>query len=192
MKTAAKVFIWIGMVIQFFLIFPIVVGALALNKLSTATKKEELQTMGILTIFLCSPLAGIFMLCIKDEELRGDLPPSSDTRDVDLYAKHTTDDIGQNSSYRKSVEDVYNFTETVKVSQDNIMFGDYLWLSNLIEKDEINLLKVSKEIPILEHKKIEEKLKVAKTRFEVGVTNKKDYANERKYILSEYLPSYMK
>ena len=192
MKTAAKVFIWIGMVIQFFLIFPIVVGALALNKLSTATKKEELQTMGILTIFLCSPLAGIFMLCIKDEELQGNLTQADYGADVNIYANHTQNYMGQNSSPRQSVEDVYNFTETVKVSQYNIRFGDYLWISNLIEKDEINLLKVSKEIPILEHKKIEERLKVAKTRFEVGVTNKKDYANERKYILSEYLPSYMK
>lgn len=33
MKQATKVFIWIGMILQFFLIYPIVVGIFALKKL---------------------------------------------------------------------------------------------------------------------------------------------------------------
>ncbi len=37
MKTAAIVFIILGIVIQCFLIFPIIVGAIALKKLKTAT-----------------------------------------------------------------------------------------------------------------------------------------------------------
>ncbi len=69
MKTASKVFIWIGMVLTFYLIFPIVVGVLALTKIGEAKSKEELKTMGILTALFCSTLGGIFMLCIKDEEL---------------------------------------------------------------------------------------------------------------------------
>lgn len=69
MKTAAKVFIWIGIIFQFFLIYPIIIGVFALQKLDQAKTKEELQSFGILTLLLCSLLGGIFMLCIKDEEL---------------------------------------------------------------------------------------------------------------------------
>lgn len=69
MKQTAKVFIWIGMISQCILIFPIIFGILALKKINTATSKKDLQTLGILTIFFCSILGGIFMLNIKEEEL---------------------------------------------------------------------------------------------------------------------------
>jgi len=69
MKTSAKVFIWIGMVVQFFLIYPIVIGIFALKKIEESSAKEELQTFGLLTTFFCSFLGGIFMLNIKEDEL---------------------------------------------------------------------------------------------------------------------------
>lgn len=69
MKQSAKVFIWIGMILQFFLIYPIVVGVLALKKIDEAKLKEDLKTLGIFTLFFCSLIGGIFMLNIKDEEL---------------------------------------------------------------------------------------------------------------------------
>lgn len=69
MKKTAKVFVWIGMIIQFFLVYPIVVGVLALKKIEEAKSKDDLQTLGILTLLFCSLLGGIFMLSISDEEL---------------------------------------------------------------------------------------------------------------------------
>lgn len=69
MKQSAKVFIWIGMVIQFFLIYPIIVGVFALKKIEESTSKEDLKTMGVLVIFFCSLLGGIFMLNIDNREL---------------------------------------------------------------------------------------------------------------------------
>ena len=69
MKTASKVFIWIGMIAQFYLIYPIIVGILALRKIDEAVDRNELQTFGLITLFFCSLLGGVFMLCIKDEEL---------------------------------------------------------------------------------------------------------------------------
>ena len=69
MKTAAKVFIILGMIFQFYLIFPIIVGAIALKKIKTATKKSDLTVMAILTLFLCNTIGGILMFCIKEEEL---------------------------------------------------------------------------------------------------------------------------
>ncbi len=68
MRTAAKVFIWIGMIVQFFLIYPIVIGSLALKKINNVKSAKELQDWGIATIFLCSFIGGIFMLNIKDTE----------------------------------------------------------------------------------------------------------------------------
>lgn len=69
MKTAIKVFIWIGIVSTFYLIFPIFVGLDALKKLEQATTKEELQTPAILTLLFCNSIAGILMLCIDENEL---------------------------------------------------------------------------------------------------------------------------
>lgn len=69
MKTCAKIFIIIGMISGCIAIFPIIVGALALNKIKQARSKDELVTMGIVTLLLCSTLGGVFMLLIKDEEL---------------------------------------------------------------------------------------------------------------------------
>lgn len=69
MKQASKVFIWIGMILQCVFIYPIVVGVLALKKIDEAKNANELQTLGILTLLFCSLLGGIFMLCIKDEEM---------------------------------------------------------------------------------------------------------------------------
>ena len=64
MKTAAKVFIIINMVCLFFLIFPIVVGAIAIKKLDNeeGETKDDLVTMSILTMIFCSFFGGLFML----------------------------------------------------------------------------------------------------------------------------------
>lgn len=73
MKTAAKVCIIMGMVCGFWMILPLVFGILALNKLNTATKKEELVGMGVCALLFCSTLGGIFMLCVSDEELQSNV-----------------------------------------------------------------------------------------------------------------------
>ena len=70
MKTASKVFIIINMIFLFWLIFPLVVGILALGKLNTAKKKDDLVVMGVITILFCSLLGGLFMLLVTDEELQ--------------------------------------------------------------------------------------------------------------------------
>lgn len=69
MKTAAKVFIVLGCIFNFYLIFPIIIGVFAYKKIDTATQKNELTTLGVLTLFFCNILGGIFMLCISDKEL---------------------------------------------------------------------------------------------------------------------------
>lgn len=70
MKTAAKVFIVIGMIVQGILIVPIIVGAIALKKLNTATTKSELTGIGVATLLFCNLIGGILLLCMSDEDLQ--------------------------------------------------------------------------------------------------------------------------
>lgn len=68
MKTAAKVFIIIGMVVGFWMILPLIFGFIALNKLKNAKSKDELTVVAILTLLFCNLIGGILMLCIPAEE----------------------------------------------------------------------------------------------------------------------------
>ena len=69
MRKAAKVFLIIGMIYEFALIFPIIIGSIAINRLNTAKKREELTGIGVAALLLVSTLGGIFMLCVSQEEL---------------------------------------------------------------------------------------------------------------------------
>ena len=66
MKTAAKVFIWIGMILFGGMIFPIVVGVFALKKLDEAPK-EEVTQFGVITLFFCSFVGGLLMILLANE-----------------------------------------------------------------------------------------------------------------------------
>ncbi len=69
MKLAAKIFIIIGMVCQFYLIFPIILGAIALKKLNAAQKKDDFSTgWSIVVLILVNLIAGILLLVMKDED----------------------------------------------------------------------------------------------------------------------------
>ena len=69
MKKATKAFIIVGMVLGFYCIFPIIVGAIALKRLNEAQTADELRGMGVITLIFCSTVAGILMLCLKDKDL---------------------------------------------------------------------------------------------------------------------------
>ena len=69
MKTAAKVFIILGMICGFYTILPLIFGFIALKKLKNATKKDELTVTAILTLIFCSLIGGVLMLCLKDQDL---------------------------------------------------------------------------------------------------------------------------
>ncbi len=69
MKTAAKVFIIIGMVMGCWYILPLIFGFIALSKMKKATKKDDLTVTAILTLLFCNVIGGVLMLCLKDEDL---------------------------------------------------------------------------------------------------------------------------
>ena len=65
MKTAAKVFIWIGIIVGFWSILPIIFGAIALNKM----KKNELTTgWKVCVLLFVNIIAGILLLCMPEEQ----------------------------------------------------------------------------------------------------------------------------
>lgn len=102
MRTAAKVFIWFGIIFGFYLIYPLIVGIFALKKLNHCDSKQELQSFGIITLFFCSFLGGLFMML-------------TDYEPQNMHCKNTTvvtykKDIISNSSIQQ------NNTGTASVS----------------------------------------------------------------------------
>ena len=65
---AIKFFIILGMVLGAIFIFPIIVGAITLNRINNATKKEDIKGVAICTLLFCSLIAGILMLCLTQED----------------------------------------------------------------------------------------------------------------------------
>lgn len=68
MKTAAKVFIIIGMIVGAIGIIPLIFGGITLSKMKTATCKDDITTWAVLTLIFCSMIGGILLLCCKDED----------------------------------------------------------------------------------------------------------------------------
>lgn len=69
MKTAAKVFLVVGMICLFWAIYPLVLGIIAYKKLDESKDIKEIQTWGIVTLLLVSVVSGIIMLVMKEEDL---------------------------------------------------------------------------------------------------------------------------
>lgn len=71
MKQAAKIFLIIGMVIRAITIIPLILGIVTLKRLDEAKSKDELGiALPILSIFFVNLIAGIIMLCMKDEDFQ--------------------------------------------------------------------------------------------------------------------------
>ena len=65
MKTAAKVFIIIGMITGFWCILPLIFGGIALKQMKT---QKPSTGMCVCVLLFCNLLAGIFLLCSNESE----------------------------------------------------------------------------------------------------------------------------
>ena len=65
MKTAAKIFIIIGMIVGAMAILPLVFGIIALKQMKT---QKPSTGICVCVLLFCSLLGGIFLLCSKDQE----------------------------------------------------------------------------------------------------------------------------
>lgn len=68
MKNVAQVFIILGMVSGFAAIIPLIIGIIALMKLDEAEDSADVVGIAILTFLFCSPIAGIIMLFLSDDD----------------------------------------------------------------------------------------------------------------------------
>ena len=74
MKTAAKVFIIIGMIVGCFYVLPIIFGAIALSKMK---KGKPSVGFSVCVLIFCSLLGGIFLLCSKESEYPAPAVPAA-------------------------------------------------------------------------------------------------------------------
>lgn len=82
MKTAAKVFIIISMIIGAILIFPLVIGIIALNKMNDENVDHDSYVVwSVLTMIFCSLLGGLFML-LADTEISSSIKSSDNVVDA--------------------------------------------------------------------------------------------------------------
>lgn len=65
MKTAAKIFIIIGMICLCYTILPLIIGIVALSKMKTEKPSVGLS---VCVLLFCSFLGGLFLLLSKPEE----------------------------------------------------------------------------------------------------------------------------
>lgn len=73
-----------GLFMTGFATLSIVIASIALKKLETAKKKEELLVISILVLFLVSLIPGILMLLIPEEELNPVSETSNLNNTIDL------------------------------------------------------------------------------------------------------------
>lgn len=89
MKKAAKVFLILGIIFTFYLIFPIVIGCITISKINSAKRREEIIGWGIASLLLVSTLGGIFTLCISQQEFDG----TANLMDKKMEANESVKDI---------------------------------------------------------------------------------------------------
>jgi hypothetical protein len=70
MKQAAKILIWLSIIVGFWFILPLIFGFPALKKLDTAQTTSELGSSPILVLLFVNTIAGILMLVMKDSDLK--------------------------------------------------------------------------------------------------------------------------
>ncbi len=65
MKTAAKVFVIIGIVVGFITIIAPIIGFMTLNQMKT---QKPSTTMCVLCLLFCNLIGGILLLCCDESE----------------------------------------------------------------------------------------------------------------------------
>ena len=66
MKTAAQVFIIIGMVFGCWMILPLIFGGIALSQMSKGQRPST--GISVCVLLFCNMIGGILLLCAKDED----------------------------------------------------------------------------------------------------------------------------
>lgn len=128
MKTASKVFIIIGCVLGSFMIYPLIIGIFAYDRIDRATKKSELTGWAIAVLILVSRIGGICMLLLTDNDFSDKQPmPRQDiTADsVQSTAVLSANENRQTDAFPtiKSSKNAKNIKPAVKSDQEDVFEG---------------------------------------------------------------------
>ena len=114
MKKIARIFIILGMVFTFYLIFPIIVGIIALDKLENAKSRDDLMGIGVCTALFCSLIGGILMLCMTDDDL-------NENRDKNIGENIEQKKTNDNADREKKADTAGKLLELKKMLDDGII-----------------------------------------------------------------------
>ena len=118
MKTI-KFFIILGMILGAILIFPIIVGAITLNRLNEAKKKEDITGVAICTLIFCSVIAGILMLCMTEDDF-------AKKNSLTKYEQKLVDSVICAMDEETEDNDVYDDEIVVKLRKLKALFNEGL------------------------------------------------------------------
>ena len=110
----------------------IVVGGIALKKLESAKKKEDLTAIAIITLIFCNLVAGILMLCMDNQRDFATAPTPNPTISDEISAiKKDMQDLGISS-----VEEYKNYLKIVeeRKKQEENEYKDVIALRSDLEK----------------------------------------------------------
>lgn len=85
MVKTTRIFLIIGMIFTFYLIFPLILGIISLKKLNNSDSVEEIRSWGIITLLFVNIVAGILMLNIREEDLEFERRTNYNSDDYDDY-----------------------------------------------------------------------------------------------------------
>lgn len=122
MKKIAKILIIIGMALEWFLIYPVVLGICAIKKLEAAKFKGDLVGWSIITLVFVNPVAGILMLTLRDEDLN-----DSD----DLYYTENTKPTNFALEKLDHIEKIYQLKEKGLISEEEFLEKKKFYLEQI-------------------------------------------------------------
>lgn len=122
MKKITKILIIIGMALSWFLIYPVVLGICAIKKLESARFKNDLVSWAIITLVFVSPVAGILMLTLRDEDL-GD--------EDDLYYAENTKPTNFALEKLNNIEKIYQLKEKGLISEEEFLEKKKFYLEQI-------------------------------------------------------------
>ena len=100
MKSAAKIFTIIGMIVGCFAIYPVIIGWLCLKKMDEAQSKSDLTVWAVLNLVFCSMLGGLFMLLIDEKEFSAGAAAAGNNNNQQQYAQAQQPQQTQQTQYQ--------------------------------------------------------------------------------------------
>ena len=122
MKKITKILIIVGMVVSWFLIYPVVLGICAIKKLETAKFKNDLVGWAVITLVFVNPVAGILMLTLRDEDLGSE---------DDLYYMESSKPTNFALEKLDNIEKIYQLKEQGLISEEEFLEKKKFYLEQI-------------------------------------------------------------